>query len=373
MGCYIVKYMKGCNLCNQTKTFMAAPAGKLMPNCIAYHRWQIISVDLIMELPQSHGYDSILAAADRLSKWAHFIPTTSNITSLGVAQLFRDSVWKLHGLPEEVISDRGPQFVSNFMRGLSETLGIKVTASTAYHPQTDGQTECVYQEVEQFLHLFVNQRQDDWYDWISIAKFAYNDRVHASTQASPFMLNAGQNPQLGFEPIRESQLESLDNFMSRMAQATDEARATLVKAADDMAQFYNIHWHEAPRYSIGDKVWLSSENIRMTHPMKKLNYKWLGPYTIDRVISCNAYRLKLPVSFGQVHPIFSVTLLCPYDDDPITERHPLPPPPVICDSGEEYEVEKILDSQIFCRKVKYLVRWKGYGVEEDEWRPSRDI
>ena len=104
--------------------------------------------------------------------------------------------------------------------------------------------------------------------------------------------------------------------------------------------------------------------------------KWLGPYTIDWVISCNAYRLKLPTSFGQVHPVFSVTLLHPYDDDPITERQerhlPLPPP-VVRDGIEEYEVEKILDSRIFCGKVKYLVHWKGYGVEEDEWRPSQDI
>ena len=115
MGRYIAKYVKGCDLCNRTKTFPTAPAGKLMPNCIPYRRWQIISVDLITELPQSHGYDSILVAMDCLSKRAHFITTTSDITSLGVARLFRDGVWKLHRLPEEVISDRGPQFVSNFM------------------------------------------------------------------------------------------------------------------------------------------------------------------------------------------------------------------------------------------------------------------
>ena len=164
--------------------------------------------------------------------------------------------------------------------------------------------------------------------------------------------------------------------MSRMAQATDKARAALVKAADDMARFYDAHRREAPKYSVGDKVWLSSENIRTTRLTKKLDYKWLGPYTIDRVISRNAYRLKLPMSFGQVHPVFSVTLLRPYDDDPITERqerHPPPLPPVVHDSIEEYEVEKILDSQIFRGKVEYLVRWKGYGVEEDEWRPSRDV
>ena len=160
MGHYIAKYVKGCDLCNQTKTFPTAPAGKLMPNRIPYHQWQIISVNLITELPQGHGYDSILIAVDCLSKQAHFITTTSDITLLRVAQLFQDGVWKLHGLPKEVISDRGPQFMSNFMHGLSEILGIKVMASTAYHPQTDGQTECVNQEVEQFLRLFINQRQD---------------------------------------------------------------------------------------------------------------------------------------------------------------------------------------------------------------------
>ena len=175
-----------------------------MPNHIPYHWWQIISVDLFMELPQSHGYDSILVAVDHSSKCAHFIATTSNITSLKVTQLFQDSVWKLHGLPEEVISDRGPQFMLNFMHGLSEILGIRVTASMAYHLQMDSQTQCVNQEVKQFLHLFVNQRQDDWNNWLSIAEFAYNNRVHTSTQTSPFMLKAGQNLRLGFEPIHES-------------------------------------------------------------------------------------------------------------------------------------------------------------------------
>src|SRR6266481_2197804 len=253
MGCYIAKYVKGCDLCNRMKTFPASPAGKLMPNCIPDHRWQVISVDLIMELPPSHGYDALLVVVDRLSKHAHVIPTTSDVTSLGVARLFRDNVWKLHGLPEEVISDRGMQFISKFMCRLSQVLGIRVAASTAYHPQTDGQTECVNQEVEQFLQLFVNQRQEDWYQWVSIAEFAYNNRIHASTQSSPFMLDAGQNPQLGFKPIRESRFETLDNFTLRMAQATNEARSALVKAANDMAQFYDAHRREASKYNVGDK------------------------------------------------------------------------------------------------------------------------
>ena len=142
-----------------------------------------------------------------------------------------------------------------------------------------------------------------------------------------------------------------------------------------MAQFYDAHQQEAPKYNVGDKVWLSSENIKTTRPMKKLNYKWLGPYAIDQVISWSAYRLKLPPSFGQIHPVFSVTLLQPYEADPVMECqqcHP-PPPPVIHDGIKEYEVERILDSRLFCGRIEYLVCWKGYGVEEDEWRPSQDI
>ena len=112
MGCYIAKYVKTCDLCNRTKTFPASPIGKLLPNCIPDRRWQVISVDLIMELPMSHGYNALLVIVDRLSKRAQIIPTTSDISSAGIARLFRDNVWKLHGLPEEVISDRGTHFIS---------------------------------------------------------------------------------------------------------------------------------------------------------------------------------------------------------------------------------------------------------------------
>src|SRR5882724_4663186 len=134
-----------------------------------------------------------MVVVDHLSKWAHVIPMMSDVTASRVAWLFRDHIWKLHGLHKEVISDRGTQFVSNFMCNLSQLLGIKVAASMAYHPQTDGQTEQVNQEVEQFLQLFINQHQDDWYEWLSIAEFAYNNRVHASMHSSPFMLDTGQH------------------------------------------------------------------------------------------------------------------------------------------------------------------------------------
>ena len=137
----------------------------------------------------------------------------------GVAQLFQDHMWKLHGLLEEVISDQGMQFISNFTQSLSKLLGIWVAASMAHHPQTDWLTERVNQEVEQFLQLFVNQCPDDWYEWLSINQFAYNNQVHASTNSSPFMVDTGQNPQLGIEPLRVSCLETLDDFASKIKAA----------------------------------------------------------------------------------------------------------------------------------------------------------
>ena len=131
---------------------------------------------------------------------------------------------------------------------ISESAFGDPSSTTAYHPQTDGQTERVNQEVEQFLRIFVNQRQDDWNEWLAIAEYAYNDRIHASTHSSPFMMDMGQNPRLGIEPLRESHLETLNNFTSQMEAATKEACSALSQVADDMAHFYNAHRREAPLY-----------------------------------------------------------------------------------------------------------------------------
>src|SRR3979490_147775 len=160
MGQYIAKYVRACDPCNRTKTFPASPISKLLPNCIPDRRWQVITVNLITELPIRQGYNNLLVTVDHLSKCAHVIPTTSDVNSVGIARLFCNHIWKLHGLPEEVISYHGTQFVSQFMPELNKLLGIKVATSTAYHPQSDGQTEWVNQEIEQYLQLFVNQRQD---------------------------------------------------------------------------------------------------------------------------------------------------------------------------------------------------------------------
>src|SRR6201985_349816 len=225
MSRYISAYTKGCDRCNRTKTFPAKPVRKLIPNQIPTDVWQTISVDLITGLPESRGYNAIMVVVDRFSKMVHILPTTNKVTSEGIARLYRDHIWKLHGLPLKILSDRGPQFVSQFIKELNSILGIQTSSSTAYHPQTDGQTERENQEVEQYLRLFVNHRQNDWAEWLSLAEFCHNNRIQAATRQTPFMLNIGRHPRIGTEPFRDSKMDSVDNFVKSMQAAKKKAEA----------------------------------------------------------------------------------------------------------------------------------------------------
>src|SRR6266436_1820528 len=188
---------------------------------------QVISIDMIGELPDSKGYNAILVVVDHLSKQIHTVPTVTSLDSAGVARLFLEHVWCHHRLLEEVISNHRPAFVSNFLHELATLLGVKLTPSTSYHPQTDGQTEHVNQEIEAYLRVFVSHRQDDWANWLPLAEFAYNNKVHAATRWTPFELDAGQHPHLGVEPTRTLTVEAADTFARRLDCAQEEAKAAL--------------------------------------------------------------------------------------------------------------------------------------------------
>ena len=195
----VKQYMEGCDMCQRNKNCMQAPTGKLMLNSIPEKPWSHISADFITKLPLAQGYDSILVVVDRLTKMAHFIPTTEKTTAGGLARLFRDNVWKLHGLPESIILDRGLQFTAEMMRELNTMLGINSKLSMAFHPQTDGQTERMNQELEQYLQMFIDHHQEQWPEWLGTTEFAYNNKVQTSTKVLPFVANSGQDPHMGFE------------------------------------------------------------------------------------------------------------------------------------------------------------------------------
>jgi hypothetical protein len=146
LGRTVHRYVTACDLCQRNKNIPRAPQGKLQPNPIPTGPWKDLSVDFVTHLPSSQGYNAILVVVDRFSKQIHLIPMTEEMSSEGLARLFRDNVWKLHGLPETIISDRGPQFASQFTKDLNKLLGIQTKLSTATHPQTDSQTERVNQD-----------------------------------------------------------------------------------------------------------------------------------------------------------------------------------------------------------------------------------
>ena len=150
-----------------------------------------MSIDFVVELPESGGYNAVMVIVDSAGKRAHFCETTTTVMAAGAANLYLRHIWKLHGLPQKVILDHSPQFVALFMKELFCLLGIEVASSTAYHPQTDGQTKRVNQELEQFLRIFIGERQDDWYPLLPLAEFSYNNHVHSSTQQTPFLLDTG--------------------------------------------------------------------------------------------------------------------------------------------------------------------------------------
>jgi len=346
MSRYIGQYVSTCDLCLWTKPWRHSPVGELQPLSIPDAQWDTLSVDFVVELPESFRHDAVMTVVDSVSKRVHFILTHTMVTAEGVAKLFLHHVWKLHGLPKRVVSDRGPQFIASFTKELYRLLGIRLSSSTAWHPQTDGQIEHVNQELNQFLCLFVNEQQDDWYDLLPIAEFQHNNHVHSATQQPLFLLDTGRIPRMGFEPSQvPSGLETVNEFTERMKSATEEAKSAIRKAQEDMTRYYNQRRTLAPVYKPGDRVYLDASDIKMTCPSPKLSHRRLGPFEIESQVGPSAYCLKLPHGMRQLHPVFNVVKLSAAPEDPILGRKPqAPPPPIVVDGKEEWEVEEILNS-----------------------------
>src|SRR5271156_4756653 len=375
MSWYIGKYVSTCDMCLRTKAPRQPPMGELHPLPVPDNPWDVISVDFISELPEAGGKDCIMVVVDSVTKRSHFIDTVITISAVGSAKLYVNHVWKHHGLPQKVLSDRGPQFVAEFTRELYRLLGIKLAATTAYHPQGDGQTERVNQELEQYLRVFINQRQNDWDGLLPFVEFQYNNHVHSATRQVPFLLDTGRIPRMGFEPRQcQSHLESVNEFKEQMKDALDKAKAALTQSKDDMARYYDQNRTPAPDYQPGDKVYLDASDIQTTRPSKKLSHRRLGPFEVVKKVGKGAYRLKLPRSMSRLHPVFNVVKLTPAPLDPIPGRRPNPPPPPeIVDGEEEWIVEEILDSKMVNRRLRYLIKWEGFGIEHNSWEPWNDV
>lgn len=200
----IKAYVHACKTCQWTKSSNQAKAAPLHPNEIPSWPWMHISVDMITGLPESNGYDMIIMIIDCFCKEIIPVACTATLSSEGWAKILRDKVYAWHGMPQIVISDCGPQFMSCFMKDLYALLHIKSNASTAFHPQTNGQTERANQEIEKYLRLFVNYAQNDWAEWLALAEFTHNNRVHSAT-GKPHLKSTADSTPMSFPTLTQEQ------------------------------------------------------------------------------------------------------------------------------------------------------------------------
>ena len=245
--------------------------------------------------------------------------------------------------------------------------------STAYHPQTDGKTERMNQEIEQFLRTFCAYRQDDWVRHLPLAEFALNSRVSEATGRSAFELMYGYKPEFNVSVNPMSQVPAATQRLQLLKEVQEDARAALELTAERMKRFYDHGVRNAPDLKIGDKVYLDRETHPKGQPTSKLAPKRDGPYSIVEKIGDLNYRLKLTPR-DKRHPVFHVDRLRPAKQATVIPSREAPKPlPVIVEEEKEYEVEEILDSRLSRRKFQYLVKWKGYDETENSWEPVDNV
>src|ERR1700731_2223797 len=261
------------------------------------------------------------------------------------------------------------------MQEFYKLLGIQGNPSTAYHPQTDGQTERMNQEIEVYLRSYISFMQDDWSEWLASAEFALNNRQHSLTKHSPFLLNYGYHPRMGEISIpKETHTPAATDFVEKLQKTREKAKEALAKAIQYMKTAYDKHKNtKTHEYTKGTLVWLDSENLNIERPNAKLADKRVGPFVITEKVGKSAYRLNLPISW-RIHPVFNETLLTPYTEGkfPNQEKDERPPPELINDH-EQYRVEEILKSRKRGCGIQYLVKWEGYPHEDNTWEPKKNL
>jgi transposase InsO family protein len=375
----VKEYLKSCAICIGNKARNDVPAGLLHPIPHPPRRWQQVSMDLITQLPRTRsGLDAIFVVVDKSSKMIHCIPTTTTVTAPQLADLFFREIVRLHGVPTSIISDRDPRFTSSFWSELWKRMGTKLAMSTAYHPQTDGQTERANRSIEDILRAYVGKKQDDWDEHLTAVEIAYNNSKQLSTGFSPFYLNYGQHPSFplssAIQPASETGNASVEQLLERLQDDLVVAEQNVAKAQEQQQKQANQHRSDI-QFEVGQKVWLSTSDLRLRMKITpKLSPRWIGPFLIKRKLSPLNYELDLPSTLS-IHPVFHVSKLRLHQSsdrfDPHRSLPPPPPPPEIIEEQQEYEVEAIRDHRE--RKWRgrmyeqYLVKWKGYPEWENTW------
>ncbi|RAL65789.1 hypothetical protein DID88_005454 [Monilinia fructigena] len=376
MRTIVEEVVGNCDTCIRNKSSRHAPYGQLQTPDMPSQPWKSITWDFVVKLPLSKDpttgieYDAILNVVDRLTKFAYMIPFKETWDAEQLAYVFLRGIVSIHGVPDEIISDRDKLFTSKFWTTLLALMGIKRKLSTSFHPQTDGQTERTNQTMEAYLRCYVNYRQDNWVELLPMAQFAYNTSETETTKITPARANFGFNPQAYKIPIpQEVNAESAIVQVEQLKDLQEQLALDLRFISSRTAAYYNTKRSMEPTLKEGDKVYLLRRNIETKRPSNKLDHRKLGPFKIDKVIGTVNYRLKLPDTMN-IHPVFHISLLEPAPpgapNAPFTEIEPVNPNAI-------YDVETILDCKYVRGKIKYLIKWLDYPHSENTWEHKKDL
>jgi len=346
-------------------------------------------MDFVLGLPKTQrGNDSIYVVVDRFSKMAHFIACKKTNDATQIANLFFSEIVRLHGLPVSIVSDRDTKFVGHFWRTLWKKLGTKLSFSSAYHPQTDGQTEVVNRSLGNILRTLVHQNPKQWDLALAQAEFAYNDTPNRSTGMSPFQIVFGMHPRGVYElrdlGKQEARSASAEDFAEQMQKLHEEVKDKLQESSRRYKQRADLKRREK-EFQVGDLVMAYLRKERFpTRTYNKLKLKKTGPCKIKRKISANAYEIELLEGI-EISPIFNIADLYPFREAETELQKEVTGDEIQTVDWEEQvpkssqkEVEAILDRRISKKTrgktyFQYLVKWKEQPVEDSSWLTTIEL
>jgi hypothetical protein len=391
----VLQFCTSCESCQLNKPSRRPPIGLLYPLDPPRFPWRSMGMDFIMSLPKTkNGHTAIATFVDRHSKMIHLWPCTDAVTAEQTMEIFLKAVWKHHGIPQEIVSDRDPRFVSDFWKALHKRLGTRFNMSTANHPQTDGQAERANGVVEEMLRSYTSIHQDDWDLHLDTVEYAYNDSEQASTGYTPFYACCGRHPHsplslLAPPPRVDGQAatqeeESIEEFSARMAAQAETIHASLRAAQARQAEYANKKRRDL-EFQVGDRVLLSAEHLRDRNlalgATRKLAGKYEGPFLVKRKVSRVAYELDFPPggAYAKIHPVIHVSRLREYID-PADPQFPgrtvrVPMEPIIVEGQARYVIDCFTRHRRWGKKkqLQFLVQWLGYLPSESTWKPAEHL
>jgi hypothetical protein len=372
------RFVQNCDNCGANTIWRDRRQGLLKPLPIPSRKWRDISMDFIDSLPSANGYKNLMVIVDRLTKGVILIPL-KDLLAETVARKFIKYFVSRHGFPHSIVSDRGTQFISEIWGYVCRSMKIERRLSTAFHPQTDGQTERMNAVVEDYLRKHCDYFQTDWKDLLPAAELAINNRIASATGMSPFFLDHSYDLEVidlrdaEHEPTtRRNERRIAKEIIEKLASALDLAQTELAATQQKMENAVNRHRDAAYKYRVGDKVWLDLRNVRTKRPSKKLDYRH-AKYTVIEKLGSHVYRLDVE----GIHDTFHTSLLRPAAENPfpsqVTTNYQ--PPGVLVDGEMEYLVERIEGERVRKRgrgqSREYLVKWVGY--DDRSWVHERQL